>query len=59
MSKEKDLEFIKNYSKISITAICKKIGANRGNVWSGRASAETIRKVREAITAELDLINGE
>lgn len=59
MSKEKDLEFIKKYSKISITAICKKIGANRGNVWSGRASAETIRKVREAITAELDLINGE
>lgn len=59
MSKEKDLEFIKKYSKISITAICKKIGANRGNVWNGRASAETIRKVREAITAELDLINGE
>ncbi len=59
MSKEKDLEFIKKYSKISITAICKKIGANRGNVWSGRASAETIRKVREAIAAELDLINGE
>jgi hypothetical protein len=59
MSKEKDLEFIKKYSKISITAICKKIGANRGNVWSGRASTETIHKVREAITSELDLINGE
>jgi len=59
MSKEKDLEFIKKYSKISITAICKKIGVNRGNVWTGRASADTIRKVREAINSEIDSINGE
>ena len=59
MSKEKDLEFIKKYSKISITVICKKISVNRGNVWTGRASADTIRKVREAINSEIDLINGE
>ena len=59
MSTEEDLSYIKKFSKISITAICKKVCANKSNVYNGRASAETIHKVREAISTELELINGE
>ena len=59
MDKEQDLKFIKRFAKIKIKVICARLKIHNGNVWTGRASADTIRKVREAINSEIDLINGE
>ena len=49
MSKEKDLLFIKNFSKITISSICKDLNINNSNIWNGNASEDTTRKVREEI----------
>ena len=34
--KNEDLEYIKKFSSISITDVCKKLGVNRGNLLNGR-----------------------
>lgn len=44
-----NLEFIKAFSKISIAQICKDLKVNKSNVWSGNASEDSIKKVREEI----------
>ena len=44
-----DLEFIKKFSKISVTRACKIVGVNRSNLYAGRLSKEQNRKVRESI----------
>lgn len=44
-----DLEFIKKFSKISVTRACQIVGVNRSNLYTGRLSKEQNRKVREFI----------
>ena len=48
-----DLEYIKNFSKISIKKVCEKTKANRSNVLSGNASKKTINKVKRQIESEV------
>lgn len=48
-----DLDYIKNFSKISIKRACSKSKANRSNVLSGRASKKTINKVRKQIESDI------
>lgn len=52
-NKEKDLNFIKKFSKITITKVCNNVGVLRQNVISGKANSEKIRKVREEIESEI------
>ena len=61
---DEDLEFIKAFSKISVTDICKKKKVNRGNLlnrWSTKANSKKVRKGIESEVAklylELDLVD--
>lgn len=49
-----DLEFIKAFSKMSMTSICKKIGVNRSNLFNGRVSSYNMTLVRNYIVVEFD-----
>lgn len=54
VNKEKDLQFIKDFSKIKIAIICKELGVNKSNVWAGNASPEAIKKVREELEKRIE-----
>lgn len=45
----KDLDFIKSFSKMSITSICKHIGVNRSNLLNGKISGIKMTTVRNYI----------
>lgn len=49
-----DLEFIKAFSKMSMTSICKKIGVNRSNLFNGKVSSYNMTLVRNYIVVEFD-----
>lgn len=49
MNKEEDLEFIKNFSKISIASVCRELEINKANIWSGNASEVNIHRVAEEL----------
>lgn len=40
-----DLEFIKNFSKITITDTCKRLNVNKGNLYNGKAGKKNEIKV--------------
>lgn len=40
-----DLEFIKSFSKITITDTCKELGVNRQNLYKGKTSRKNEMKV--------------
>lgn len=48
-----DLEYIKNFSRITIKGICENKNIDRANVINGRTSKENIKKVREGIENEI------
>jgi hypothetical protein len=48
-----NLEFIQNFSKISIAGICRKLKIDRSNLITGRTSEENIKMVRKYIESEL------
>ena len=50
---DEDLEFIKAFSKISVTDICKKKKVNRGNLLNGLSTKENSKKVRKGIESEV------
>ena len=54
MSKEKDLKFIKDFSKITISGICKELGINRANVLIGTASEKNIKAVKERLKEKIE-----
>lgn len=56
MNKEKDLQFIKNYSKISISSICKQLNVDRSNLLKNRSSAEKIALVKNEIIKQIEEI---
>lgn len=45
----KDIDFIKNFSKITIKGSCKRAKVDRANLWAGRVSDDKVKKVREEI----------
>lgn len=49
-----DLDWIKGFSKITISGVCKELKIDRGNVLNGKASAEKIAAVRKLIENKFD-----
>ena len=49
----KDLDFIKNFSKITISGACKKTNVDRSSLLTNRVKDEKIKKVREEIESEI------
>lgn len=58
MTRDNDLKFIKDFSKINISQICKDLNVDRSNVLCGRASKETTSKVRKEIEKRLATLQG-
>lgn len=52
----KDLEFIKNFSKISISKICCELNINRQNLLNGRSSYDNVLKVKNKIIKEFNCL---
>lgn len=53
-NKKMDLDYIKKFSKITITSICKDLYIDKPSIYRGTASAENIKKVREEIEKRID-----
>lgn len=54
INKERDLKYIKEFSKINITEICKDLKVEKTNIYRGIASAKKIRKVKEELKKRID-----
>jgi hypothetical protein len=52
--KDKYLTFILNFSKISISSICKDLKIDRQNILNGKASEETTKKLYDELISRLD-----
>lgn len=52
--KEKDLEFIKGFSKINVVSICKKLNVDRSNLLKGTASGEKTKAVKDEIIKQIE-----
>lgn len=48
-----DLLYIKNFSKITVRKVCKRLGIDESNVLSGTASKENIKRVRRTIENDI------
>lgn len=48
-----DLEYIKNFSKISISGICRKKKIDRANVLTNKTKKENLKVIREEIESEI------
>lgn len=48
-----DYSFIKEFQKIKLTSICKKLGINQSNILSGQTTDENYKKVKNEIIREL------
>lgn len=57
MDKDKDLKFIKGFSKITIAGICKDLKIDKSNIWSGRGTAENISKVKNEIKKRIESLD--
>ena len=51
--KDTDLKFIKDFSKITISQVCRDLKVDRGNLLNGRASANTTKLVRDELKKRL------
>lgn len=48
-----DYSFIKEFQKIKLSSICKKLGINQSNILSGQTTDENYKKVKNEIIKEL------
>ena len=48
------LKFIKQFSNINISKICKNLGINRSNILNGKSSETTTRLLYDEIKKELN-----
>lgn len=48
-----DLDFIKEFSKIKIAPICKKLNIDKSNLWAGKVSSDKVKLVKDEIIREL------
>jgi hypothetical protein len=53
VKKLKDLEYIKKFSKISISGICEKNKINRANLLNNKSTNKNAKIVREEIESEI------
>lgn len=51
--KEEDYKYIKAFSKISVTSVCKKLNYPKANILTGKASADRIHKVKKEIEKQV------
>lgn len=51
--KMSDYSFIKEFQKIKLSSICKKLGINQSNILSGQTTDENYKKVKNEIIKEL------
>lgn len=51
-----DLDFIKAFSKINITNICRKERVNRSNLLNGNSTKENAKKIRQRIESEVAIL---
>lgn len=56
-NKEQYISYIKSFSQINISKLCRELGINRENILKGRASEETTKKLYDKIKEELAKIN--
>lgn len=49
-----DLLYIKNFSKITVRKVCKRLGIDESNVLKGTASKSNIKRVRRAIENDVN-----
>lgn len=54
VNKERDLRFIKEFNKITLTKVCKDLNIDKSNVYRGIASAEKIKLVKDEIINRLE-----
>lgn len=52
-TKQNDLEYIKEFSKIKIASICKELNIDKSNLWAGKTSPEATKTVKEEIKRRL------
>lgn len=48
-----DLTYIKKFSKITITDVCKKAKVNKSNLFNGKASKKSVKKVKKQIESDV------
>ena len=48
-----NLEFIKLFSKISITKICRENNVRQNNLWAGKSKSENVKKVADGIVEDM------
>lgn len=58
MTREDDLQFIKEFSKITISQICRDLNVDRGNLMNGRAGESTTKLVKEELVKRLTALIG-
>lgn len=56
-NKERDLKYIKNFSKIKLSEICRELKINKENIYRGTASPDAIKKVKEEIKKCIDQLD--
>lgn len=54
INKKRDLEYIKGFQKIKLSAICKELNIDKPSIYRGTASKDNIRKVKEEIKKQLE-----
>lgn len=47
-----DLEYIKKFTSIQVTKVCKKLNIDYANLISGRSSKANVKKVRQELESE-------
>lgn len=50
----KDLEFIKEFSKIKISTICKDLKIDKSNLWANKTSPQNIKLVKDEIIRRIN-----
>lgn len=56
-NKERDLKYIKSFSKIKLSEICRELKINKENIYRGTASPDAIKKVKEEIKKCIDQLD--
>lgn len=59
VNKEKDLKYIKDFSKISVSSVCKEVGVDRQNLLNGRASEKSTEAVKNKIKEKIKELDDE
>jgi hypothetical protein len=53
MEINEDLLYIKRFSKITIKKVCKRLGIDESNLWSGKTSKNNMKRVRRLLEDEI------